>query len=365
MANAAVVDAAHAPFVLQDVEVAALSDDEVRIKIAAVGVCHTDLGARAGAFPTPLPAVLGHEGAGTVLEVGSAVTHVTAGDRVVLSYDSCGHCATCVTGGTPYCREFLPRNFLAARLDGSTAFSRDGHPLGSHFFGQSSFATETISPARSVVRIDSEIPFEVLAPFGCGVQTGAGAVMRSLRPPAGSTIAIFGAGGVGMSAILAAQIVGCDTIIAVDLHPDRLALAAELGATHTINGGDTDAVEEIASLTGAGADFTLECTGVPAVLSQAVGSLAPTGTCGVVGAPPFGSTANIDVNAVLSMGRRIQGIVEGDSLVAQFIPQLVEFWRQGRLPVERFITTFDFDQINDAVAQAESGATVKPVLRVS
>ena len=270
IATAAVVEAAHEPFVLQDVELDRVRSNEVLVEIAAVGLCHTDLGARAGAFPTPLPAVLGHEGAGTVLEAGDQVTHVAVGDRVALSFDSCGGCSSCTSGHTSYCHEFLARNFGGTRLDGSTAFTRHGERLGSHFFGQSSFATETIVPARSAVKVEADVPFEVLAPFGCGVQTGAGAVMRSLRPPAGSSIAVFGAGGVGMSAVLAAGIVGCSTIIAVDVSPERLAAARDLGATETIDAGAADPVEEIMRRTGAGVDFTIECSGVPAVLRQAV-----------------------------------------------------------------------------------------------
>ena len=171
------------------------------------------------------------------------------------------------------CVEFLPRNFLAQRPDGSTALSRDGKPLSSQFFGQSSFATQAICHQRSVVKIDAEIPFELLAPFGCGIQTGAGAVLNVLHPGPSSSLAVLGAGAVGMSAVMAAHLVGCGTIIAIDLKPARLELARELGATHTVDATTDDPIEAVRAITGGGASFSLECSGVPAVLRQAVDML--------------------------------------------------------------------------------------------
>ena len=196
--TAAVVESGGAPFALEDLELGDLRPTEVRVRIAASGICHTDLLIREGSFPTPMPVVLGHEGAGVIEEVGSAVTRVAPGDRVSMSYGSCGDCATCKTGRPYYCGGFFEHNFLAQRPDGTTALSRDGKPVHSHFFGQSSFATGAIVPERSVVRIPDDIPFEVVAPFGCGVQTGAGSVINAVRPKAGSSIAVFGPGGVGL-----------------------------------------------------------------------------------------------------------------------------------------------------------------------
>lgn len=360
----AVVEEAGAPFRLEELELGPLQPDEALVRIEAAGICHTDLTVQGGSFPTPMPVVLGHEGAGVVEEVGSAVTRVAAGDRVALSYASCGACPTCATGRPYYCGEFFPRNFLATRPDGTTALSRDGRPVHSHFFGQSSFATRAAVPERSLVKLPDDVPFELVAPFGCGVQTGAGAVINVLRPQAGSTLAVFGAGGVGLSAIMAAAVVGCGAIIAVDVKAPRLELARELGATHLVNAADSDPVEAIKDLTGGGADYSLEMSGVPAVLRQAVECLAPDSTCGVIGAPPFGVAAELDVNDIIAMGRTVRGIVEGHSVPDLFIPQLIDLWRAGKLPVDRLIKTYDFDAINEAAEAAGSGAVVKSVLRV-
>jgi aryl-alcohol dehydrogenase len=361
----AVVESAGAPFKLESLELGPLQADEARVRIAATGICHTDLTVRGGSFPTLMPVVLGHEGAGVVEEVGAAVTRVSPGDRVAMTYASCGRCRTCATGRPYYCGDFFPRNFLAARADGTTALSREGQPVHSHFFGQSSFATAAVVPERSLVTLPDDVPFDVVAPFGCGVQTGAGAVLNVLRPEAGSTLAVFGAGGVGLSAIMAAAVVGCGRIVAVDVKPARLELARELGATDAINAADTDPVEAIKELTGGGADYSLEMSGVTAALRQAVECLASDSTCGVIGAPPFGVAAELDVNDIIAFGRTVRGIVEGHSVPEIFIPQLIDLWRAGKLPVDRLIETYDFDAINEAAEAAEAGDTVKCVLRMS
>jgi aryl-alcohol dehydrogenase len=279
-----------------------------------------------------------------------------------MSFDSCGHCPTCLTGRSTYCHQFFEHNFGAARLDGSTALSRSGEPIHSHFFGQSSFATHAVASERNVVKLPADIPFELVAPFGCGIQTGAGAIINALRPPAGSSVAVFGTGTVGLAAIMAARIVGATTIVGIDMRPSRLELARELGATHAIDASSTPVAEELATLTGGGVDFALETTGVAAVLRTAVESTVPTGETGVVGAPAFGTEVALDVNSILVTGRRIRGIVEGDSVPALFIPTLIELWRQGRFPVEQLIRTYDFDQIEVAVGAAEAGEAIKPVL---
>ena len=362
--RAAVIEEPGARFVLQDVEVGEIRPDEVVVEIAAVGICHTDLMGRDGVLPTPLPAVLGHEGSGVVERVGSAVTTVAPGDHVALTFNSCGACGACLEGHPYTCQDFMSRNFNAARPDGTTALSRDGEQLHSHFFGQSSFATQAVASERSVVRLPDDVPFEVAAPLGCGVRTGAGAVMSVMRPPAGATIAIFGTGGVGMSAVMAAHAIGCTTIIAIDLIPARLELARELGATHVVNAGEEDAVEAIQRITGHGAEFTLEMSGSTKALRQAVDSTASGGVCGVVGAPPFGTEVSLDVNLLIALGRTVRGIVGGNIVPGVFFPRLISLWRSGRFPFDRMIETFDFDQINEAVERAERGDVIKPVLLV-
>ena len=312
----------------------------------------------------PLPAVLGHEGAGVVERVGSATTGFAVGDRVSLSFNSCGDCRYCLTGRPSYCADFFGRNFGSSRPDGSSPISRDGDPINGNYFGQSSFATYAVSNVRSAVKLSDDIPFEVVAPFGCGIQTGAGSVLNSLRPPAGSSIAVFGAGSVGLAAIMAAALSGCTTIIALDLVPARLEMALSLGATHAIDARTEDAVARIMEITGGGADFSLEVTASPKVLRQALECLAPTGVCGLIGAAAFGTEASLDMNSILIPGRTVRGLVEGDSIPQLFIPRLVELWRQGKFPVDRIVSTYDFDAINQAVHDAEAGSVIKPVLRM-
>jgi len=214
------------------------------------------------------------------------------------------------------------------------------------------------------VSLDDDVPLDVAAPFGCGIQTGAGAVLNVLRPSAGSSIAVFGAGAVGLAAVMAARISGCTTVIAVDLRQNRLDLAREVGATHVVDATSRDPVEAIRALTGAGVDFSLEATGVPQALRAGVDSLAPTGVCGVVGAPAFGTEVSLDVTTVMTGGRVVRGIVEGEAVPTQFLPRLVDFWRRGQFPVDRMMTYYDFDQIDQAAHDAETGTVIKPVLRI-
>jgi aryl-alcohol dehydrogenase len=262
--------------------------------------------------------------------------------------------------------EVLEHNFASVRpADGSSALSRNGDLVHGHFFGQSSFATHAVANERNVVRLNGSMPLEIAAPLGCGIQTGAGAVLNTLRVPAGASLVVFGAGAVGLAAVMAGAIAGCATIVAVDLLPGRLELAREFGATHVVDAGAEDAVEVVRRHTGAGADFSLEATGSPAVLRQAVDCLAPLGVCGVIGAPAFGTEVSLDVNTILVAGRMVRGVVEGDSVPQVFLPQLVRFREEGRFPVERMMTHYDFERIEDAVRAAESGETIKPVLRMS
>jgi aryl-alcohol dehydrogenase len=362
---AAVVEEKEGPFELQEIELGEPRADEVLVRVAAAGICHTDLIVRDQWYTPTLPAVLGHEGAGTVEQVGSAVTKVRPGDHVALSYLSCGACSACLGGLPTYCSAFFGCNFEGTRLDGSTALRRDGEDLHGHFFGQSSFATYALASERGVVKVADDVPVELVAPLGCGVQTGAGGVLNSLRPGPGTSLVVFGSGSVGLSAIMAARIVSCTTIVAVDLRQSRLDLALELGATHAVDassGGDL--VAEIQGLTGGGANFTLETTGVPTVLRQAVESLRTTGVCGVIGAPPMGAGVELDMNSIL-VGRTVRGIVEGDSVPDVFIPALIDLYRQGRFPFDRLISYYDFEQINEAARDSEEGRVVKPVVRMS
>ena len=255
-------------------------------------------------------------------------------------------------------------NFAGGRLDGSSsACSHDGSELHDHFFGQSSFASHAIASELNVIKVREDVPLELLGPLGCGVQTGAGAVLNALKVHAGSSFVAFGTGAVGLSAIMAARVAGATTIVAVDVNPARLALALELGATHAVNSKEQDPVQAVRALTAGGADFTLECSGRAAVLRQAIDSLAILGTCGIVGATPEGTEASFNVNDVMIPGRRIMGIVQGDVVSRTFIPELIELFRQGRFPFDRLVKFYSFEDVNQAMADSESGVTIKPVLR--
>lgn len=359
--KAAVVREKSGPFVLEDIELDDPRDDEVLIRIVASGLCHTDLVARDQYMPVPLPAVLGHEGAGIVEKVGSRVKKVVPGDHVVSTYLSCGSCSSCVTGQPAYCLNFFPCNISGSRLDGSTTMSQDGRVVHGSFFGQSSFATHAIVSERNLVRVSKNAPLEKLAPLGCGIQTGAGGVMNSLKVRPGTSIAIFGMGSVGLSAVMAARVVGSTTIVAIDVTEERLRVAKKLGATHIVNPKKADPVKEIGKITGGGAKYSLECTGIPEVLSQSLDCLAMTGECGLIGVAPFGSRVSLDCQNILN-GRTIRGIVEGDSIPEVFIPQLIDLYTQGRFPFDTIVKTYSLDRINEAAEDSEKGKVVKAVI---
>jgi len=346
------------------IERAALGEtrpNEVIVRIVGAGICHTDLICRDQYIPVPLPAVFGHEGSGIVEHCGEAVRKVKRGDRVVLSFGSCGACRNCQQGAPAYCERLYDHNFLGTRPDGTHTLRCGGQAVSGAFFGQSSFATYAVAHERNVVKVNDAAPLELLGPLGCGIQTGAGAVMNSLAPPAGSTIAIFGVGSVGLAAVMAAVIVGCSRIIAVDRNPARLALARDLGATDVIDAGTDDPVEAIRTLTSGGADFSLEATALPQVLRQAVDALGVRGTCGLIGAPRLGTEVSLDMWSIL-LGRTVRGIVEGDSIPDIFIPRLVDLFLLGRFPFDRTISTYPFAAINRAVEDVEAGRVVKSVL---
>jgi aryl-alcohol dehydrogenase len=359
--KAAVVREKSGPFVLEEVELDDPRADEILVRIVASGLCHTDLVARDQYMPVPLPVVLGHEGAGIVEKVGARVKRVAPGDHVVSSYLSCGSCSSCATGQPAYCLNFFPCNISGFRMDGSSTMSRKGRVVHGSFFGQSSFASHAIIGERNVVKVSGELPLEKLAPLGCGIQTGAGGVMNSLKVRPGSSIAVFGMGSVGLSAVMAAKVVGSTTIVAIDVTRERLTMAKKLGATHTVNPSTTDPVEEIKKITGGGARYSLECTGIPDVLSQSLDCLAMTGECGLIGVAPFGSRVSLDCQNILN-GRSIRGIVEGDSIPEVFIPQLIDLYSQGRFPFDKILKMYTLDQINEAAADSEKGKVIKAVI---
>ena len=360
---AAVATSKGEPLEMRELTLDETRSDEVRVKLVATGVCHTDAIARDQIYPIPLPIVLGHEGAGVVEAVGDGVTSVEVGDHVVLTFPSCGVCSSCVSAHPAYCVDFGALAMGGARPDGSTGFeAEDGSDVSSHFFGQSSFATVTNAYERSVVKISKDVPLEIMGPLGCGVQTGAGAVLNVLKPEAGSSIAIFGTGAVGMSALLAAVIANCTTIIAVDIVDSRLKRAKELGATHTINSKDEDAVERVREITGGGANYAADTTGNAAVFAQMTKALGIMGHGALVGAAAPGTESPFDIGNLLLTGLKISMVIEGDAVPQTFIPKLISLYEAGLFPFDKLVKKYEFSDINTAFADSESGDTLKPVV---
>jgi aryl-alcohol dehydrogenase len=357
--QAAVLRGETSPFAIEEVELAAPGPDQVLVRIVGAGHCHTDVLPRAGAGFGPPPIVLGHEGAGVVEAVGAAVRTVAVGDHVVVSFDSCGACANCRAAHPAYCDTFLERNLAGPGLgDGSSLTDSDGNPLAGRWFGQSSFATHAVVDARNAVVVDKDLPLELLGPLGCGVQTGAGAVLEVLRVRPGDGIVITGTGAVGLSAVMAAKVAGATTIVAIDLNAERLALAAELGATDTIVPGE-DLTGQIRAVAPAGLRYGLDTTGLPAVIAAALDALAPRGALGLVGVQQGDLVTG---PLALSLGKTLTGILEGDADPRTFIPTLIELWQAGRFPFDRLIETFPLSAINTAEQRALAGEVVKPVL---
>lgn len=362
--RAAVAQGPAKPFVFEEFELDAPRPDEVLVRIVATGICQTDAHARSGHIPTPQPIVLGHEGAGVVEQVGAEVTDLHPGDHVVLSYQSCGHCTRCLTGHPSYCEHAYRANFGGTRLDGTIALHSEAgrtDQVFGHFFGQSSFATHALTTRRNTVKVDKDLPLELLGPLGCGLQTGAGAVLNSFAVPAGETIAILGVGAVGFGALMAANLAGATTIIAVDVNDQRLALAAELGATHTLNASGLNVTKALQDTTGTGVSYILDTTGRADMITTTVAALRPMGQAGLVAGA---GDATIPA-APLALGKSVRGIVQGDAVPQQFIPQLLQLYRAGRFPLHRLVRFYDFDDIDDAFAAAARGEVIKPVLRIS
>ena len=360
--QAAVATGPGKPFAIATLELDEPREDEILVRIVGVGVCHTDLVFKDAAIIAP-PVVLGHEGAGVVEKVGRAVTKVRPDDRVAITFRSCGHCSRCGRGDAAYCETMPLLNYAGARSDGSRTLRGSDAAVGSNFFGQSSFATHAITYERNVVLVPDDLPLHLMGPLGCGIQTGAGGIMRSLACEPGSTLLITGGGPVGLSAVLGAKIQRCTTIILVEPHPARRALAIEFGATHVVDPAETpNLAAAVRAIVPVGVDYAFDTTGVPAVQSATIGALAPKGVYGIVGVTPPGTPLPGEVNAVMTLGLTVKGIIEGDSDPDVFLPELMDHFRHGKLPFDRMISTFPFHQINEAIAAQHRGECVKVVL---
>ena len=353
--QAAVLRKKGGPLKIESLELEGPRDDEVLVRLVASGICHTDIDFVDDWDEADSAVVLGHEGAGVVERAGKKVKRVRRGDHVVLFYQSCGHCRQCRSGRPAHCKRLYETNFGFRRLDGSNALQRSG--VRGHFFGQSSFATHSLATERNLVKVSKDLPLEVLSPLGCGLQTGAGTVMNSLKVPKGASIAVFGTGAVGLAAVMAARVIGAQPIIGVDIKPRRLRLGLTLGLTHTINNRRQDVTARIGDITGRGVDDVVETTTSPKMHQLAIDVLNPHGIVALL-------TGESGTDS-LPEGRKALGIIQGDAVPQHFIPNLIDLYQAGQFPFDRLITFYNFSDINHAIADAKRGGTIKPVLRIS
>lgn len=350
-------------FQYEEVSIEEPRDNEILVKIAGVGLCHTDLLGKGGMIPYPFPAVFGHEGAGIVEQVGAAVTKVKTGDAVVLSFRSCNHCDRCDESNPAYCRTLPELNFTGRRDDGSSSLSNEKGAISSNFFGQSSFGDYAMCYEANIVKVDKDLPIELMGPLGCGIQTGVGAVTRSLSATKGSSILIAGGGTVGLSAVMGAVIAECSAIILVEPMASRRELAKSFGATHCIDPSSVNSVsEEVRSFFSQGLDYAIDATGIPAVQQSAFKCLGSKGVLGLVGVTPPGVQPPGSIFEMINSGITIKGIMEGDSEPDSFIPELIIHYKAGRLPFDQMIKTYKLSEINQAVAEQHNGDVVKAVM---
>ena len=354
--TAAVLRDAGGPYRLEQVHLDDPGAGEVVVRIVGAGLCHTDQ------LPRQLgmvPVVTGHEGAGIVEAVGPGVERVAVGDHVICSYDSCGTCAACGRGEPWNCETFMMRNLTGRDVNwGTRMHDAEGEEIASRWFAQSSLASHALVPERNVVVVDPSLPLELLGPLGCGLLTGAGSVLEALSVKVGESIVVFGAGAVGLAAVMAASAVGAEQIVAVDLQSKRLELARELGATATVAGDTDNLAAELLGILGGLADVTFDTTGVSPVILAALGILRPGGRCGLVGIQ--NGDLVLDTGALI--GKTVTSILEGNSDPQRVIPRLIELWQDGKFPIERLVRTYPLSDINEAEAASLSGDVIKPVL---
>lgn len=361
---AAVLNQPAGAFSLETIDIAEPQAGEIRVAVKAVGVCHTDLVIGSGALGNAFPTVLGHEGAGIVDAVGAGVTSVRPGDKVLLSFNSCGHCPRCDHDDPAYCHEFFPRNMLCTRPDGSSRLSRDGLAIADNCFGQSSFAALAIANERNALKLPDDADLATLAPLGCGIQTGVGAVLRSLKAQAGETLLVIGGGAVGLSAVLGGVLAGCGTIVLVEPQAARRDMGQSVGATHVIDSSTAgDIVDAVRAVAPTGVDMIVDTSGHMPTLARTPDMIAPMGRIGLVGVPgALDAVLPLPMIKWLTVGGTVRGIVEGDSDITGFLPELIAHHAAGRLPFDRFVTRYPFTRINEAIADTSNGTCIKPVL---
>ena len=354
------------PLQVEEVELDEPQDGEVLVKMVATGVCHTDLHVIKGDIPLPVPIVLGHEGAGIVEKVGPGVTTLQPGDHVVLVVVwSCGKCAYCATGMPSQCPVGMTTMFAETLPGGEKRLrNKRGEELG-HFFNQSSFAEYAVVHERTAIKVREDAPLEVLCLLGCGTTTGAASVINIAGAKAGRSIAIYGCGGVGLSAIMGAKLAGANPIIAVDLLDQKLEWAKDLGADYVINASSEEPPQRIIELTGGGADYAVECIGNVTATTQALASIRPVGKCVCVGAYPPGATLSINPDIDFTvLGKTITGGLQGHIVASVDVPRFADLYMAGKFPIDKLISrNYGLDQINDAFTAMKEGEVKRGVIR--
>lgn len=363
--KAAVLYETGAPLVVEDVDVEAPRDDEVLVRLVAAGVCHSDLSVAQGALATPMPAVLGHEGAGVVERVGAAVGNVAPGDHAILLYrPQCGHCRYCLGGRPALCEQGAAARRTGRLVDGTTRYRVDGREIN-HFSAASTFAEYAVVPASGVMRVDERAPLEVVAIVGCAVMTGVGAVFNAADVRPGATTAVIGCGGVGLSAVQGCRIAGARRVIAVDVADDKLELARTLGATDVVNAEREDAVGAVLALTGGlGVEFAFETAGTIRTLQSALDCLQPAGMAIAIGVPPLDQELALKPAGLITTDKTLRGSLYGSCNFARDVPLLIDLYLAGQLKLDEMIGRgYPLTAINEALGGLEAGNVARSIVR--
>lgn len=362
--KAAVLYGVNTPLVVEEVELQQPQAGEVLVKLAASGVCHSDLHVIIGDLKRPLPMILGHEGAGVVEEVGPGVKSVRPGDHVVIAWvASCGECAYCIEGKPHLCTTSAKHRFEGTMPDGTKRLSKDGQNI-SHFLGVSSFAQYAVVAESAAILIRKDVPLDKASLVGCGVLTGVGAAINTAKVRPGSTVAVIGTGGVGLNVIQGCQLAGAEKIIAVDLLDNKLEMAKIFGATHTVNAGIGDPIQKIKELTGGlGVDYAFEVVGKPQTVLQAFGSLKKGGTAVAVGVPTADAIGNIPLYSLIGEEKTLKGCWYGSGTPRVDIPKILDLYMAGKLKLDELVSkVYPLDEINAAFADLQYGEVARGII---
>ena len=349
------------PLSIEEVNLDPPGPNEVMVKIAGAGLCHSDLSVMNGARPRPEPLVIGHEGSGEIVEVGDAVTDIQVGDHMVFQFSpSCGRCRRCMEGRPQVCEVGAKAKAAGALMGGGRRITdADGNRIA-HHTGVSCFAEYAVADRGSVVVIDKDLPLDEAALFGCAVMTGVGAVINTARILPGDSVAVIGLGGVGLNGILGAKLAGAETIIAIDIADDKLGLARQLGATHTVNASDTDHVEQVRDLTNGGVDYAIDLAGVIPAMKTAYGITRYGGSVVTAGLSPSTAEFSFIQSNLVSEEKSIRGSYMGSCVPVRDIPRFISLYKQGRLPVDKLISSrVSLDEVNEAFDRLQNGETIR------